>query len=297
MSARRSYLSRRQVLLDASVATLGLGLASSWSIPSAQAGVKGPDKIVFLLLRGGADALSILVPHGDDAYHRARPRTAIAPPGTGPDAAVDLDGYFGLHPRLAALKPLLDRGELGAVVAVGEAARLRSHPGARLAVSRCIAKAAGPSRAPSAPLALGDDELVRVARWIREDPKPGAVILESNGWDTHVAQGTGRGRLSKRLHELATSLLCLREAMAGEMQRTAVVVLSEFGRSLHETPMAGTDDGHASVVLYLGGATPGGHIVGPWPGLHVDALSEGRHLAPTVSVDDALTAIVGHREA
>jgi uncharacterized protein (DUF1501 family) len=297
MSAPRSYLSRRQVL-DASVATLGLGLASSWSIPSAHAGGKAPDKLIFLLLRGGADALSILVPHGDDAYHRARPRTAIAPPGAGADATVDVDGYFGLHPRLAPLKPLFDRGELGAVVAVGPATRIRSHPAARLAVSRCIAKAAGPSRAPTAPLALDDDELVRVARWIRDDPKPGAAILESHGWDTHLAQGTGAGgRLSKRLHELTTTLLCLREAMAGEMQRTAVVVISEFGRSLHETPMGGTDDGHASALLYLGGATPGGHIVGSWPGLHEGALSEGRHLTPTVSLDAALTAVVGNREA
>ena len=267
-------------------------------MPSAIAGVKAPDKLIFILLRGGADALSILVPHGDDAYHRARPRTAIAPAGGGADAAVDVDGYFGLHPRLSLLKPLFDRGELGAIVAVGPDARLRSHPAARLAMSRSIAAAAGTSRAPSAPLALDDHELVSVARWVRDDPRPGAVILESNGWDTHLAQGTGgSGRLSKRLHELATSMLCLREAIAGDMQRTAVVVLTEFGRSLHETPMAGTDDGHAGVLLYLGGATPGGHIVGSWPGLTEGALSEGRHLAPTVSIDAALSAVVGHREA
>jgi uncharacterized protein (DUF1501 family) len=295
MTSRRHPVSRRGVL-GASASALGLGLAGWWPPRLARAGEHPIDKLVFLVLCGGADGLSLVVPHGDDAYQRARARTRIAAPGRSSDAAVDLDGYFGLHPRLAPLRPLYDRAELGAIVAVGQATRIRSHAAARLAIARAIAKAAGP-RAPMDPAALDEGGLARAARWIREDPAPGTVILESDGWDTHVAQGTASGRLARRVVELASALVTLRAAIGPRLQRTAVVVLTEFGRSLSETPMGGTDDGHAGAMLYLGGAVAGGRVLGTWPGLDGDALSEGRHLRPTTSIEEALTAIAGGREA
>jgi uncharacterized protein (DUF1501 family) len=84
--------------------------------------------LVCVFLRGGADGLSLVVPHGEDRYHALRPTLAIARPGgSGSDRAVDLDGFFGLHPRLAPLLPIWKDGALGIVHAVGSDDETRSH--------------------------------------------------------------------------------------------------------------------------------------------------------------------------
>jgi uncharacterized protein (DUF1501 family) len=68
--------------------------------------------LVTIFLRGGADTLNLLVPHGDDAYHRARPTLAIAAPHR-------LDAFWGLHPALGPLVPFWDNGTLAFVHGVG----------------------------------------------------------------------------------------------------------------------------------------------------------------------------------
>src|SRR6266513_1103423 len=78
--------------------------------------------LVCLFQRGAVDGLNMIVPHGDPLYYRERPRIAV--PGTD---VVDLDGYFGLHPRLAALKPLWDSKSLAVIHAVGSPDATRSH--------------------------------------------------------------------------------------------------------------------------------------------------------------------------
>ena len=84
--------------------------------------------LVCLFQRGAADALNVVVPHGDRAYYRHRPSIAIARPrGTGSGSALDLDGFFGLHPSLAPFLPLWKRGMLAPVHAVGSPSSTRSH--------------------------------------------------------------------------------------------------------------------------------------------------------------------------
>ena len=85
--------------------------------------------LICLFQRGAADALNVLVPHGDAAYYRSRPNIAIPRPtmGAGPAGAIDLDGFYGLHPALAPLKPLWDMGILAPVHAVGSPSSTRSH--------------------------------------------------------------------------------------------------------------------------------------------------------------------------
>lgn len=85
------------------------------------------DVLVCVFLRGGADGMNLIVPHGDPDYHRSRPTLALPEPGGGPDAAVDLDGFFGLHPALAPLGELWSDGALAAVHAVGSPNETRSH--------------------------------------------------------------------------------------------------------------------------------------------------------------------------
>src|SRR5881397_1913662 len=81
--------------------------------------------LICLFQRGAADALNVVVPHGEKAYYDLRPSIAIPRPvGLGKplgaaESAIDLDGFFGLHPSLAPLKPLYDRRMLAPVHAVG----------------------------------------------------------------------------------------------------------------------------------------------------------------------------------
>jgi uncharacterized protein (DUF1501 family) len=84
--------------------------------------------LICLFQRGAADALNIVVPHGEKAYYAMRPSIAIPQPSRSvAGGAVDLDGFFGLHPALAPLKPLYDRGLLAPVHAVGSPSTTRSH--------------------------------------------------------------------------------------------------------------------------------------------------------------------------
>ena len=84
--------------------------------------------LICLFQRGAADALNIVVPHGERAYYAMRPSIAIPQPSRNAiGGAIDLDGFFGLHPALAPLKPLYDRKLLAAVHAVGSPSTTRSH--------------------------------------------------------------------------------------------------------------------------------------------------------------------------
>ena len=83
--------------------------------------------LVAIFLRGGIDGLNLIVPHADEHYYRHRQGLAIPRPGQGDNAAIDLDHTFGLHPRMAALKPLFDQGHAAALHAVGYDKNTRSH--------------------------------------------------------------------------------------------------------------------------------------------------------------------------
>ncbi len=85
--------------------------------------------LVCLFQRGAADALSMVVPHGDAEYYRLRPNIGIATPArsNGSSGVLDLDGFFGLHPALGPLHPLYGRGLLAPIHAVGSPSSTRSH--------------------------------------------------------------------------------------------------------------------------------------------------------------------------
>ncbi|MFO7684012.1 MAG: DUF1501 domain-containing protein [Chloroflexota bacterium] len=107
------------------------------------------DVLLVLFLRGAADALNMVAPHGEEAYYRARPSLAIARPDhttvTGSDRVIDLDGFFGLHP---ALRPLLDpwqAGHLAIIHACGAPDESRSHFKAMALMERGVADERGPA--------------------------------------------------------------------------------------------------------------------------------------------------------
>jgi uncharacterized protein (DUF1501 family) len=86
--------------------------------------------LVVIFLRGGADGLNLVIPHGDENYAKLRPTIAIPNPAAAGDAstkAIDLDGFYGLHPRLAPIAPYFDEGLAVAAHAVGYDQNTRSH--------------------------------------------------------------------------------------------------------------------------------------------------------------------------
>jgi uncharacterized protein (DUF1501 family) len=83
--------------------------------------------LVVVFQRGGMDGLNAVVPFKDRSYYSLRPSIAVAEPASGESRAIDLDGFYGLHPGLAALKPIFDKGQLAIVQATGSPDNTRSH--------------------------------------------------------------------------------------------------------------------------------------------------------------------------
>ena len=95
---------------------------------SATSGAAPGDTLVCIFLRGGMDGLSAVVPYGEGAtFYDARPTQRVREPGNASGAALDLDGFFGLHPALAPLEDIYRTGDLGVVHAVGSTDPSRSH--------------------------------------------------------------------------------------------------------------------------------------------------------------------------
>lgn len=101
------------------------------------------DILVYIFQRGAADGLNALVPHADPDYYTHRNTIAVPAPGD-PAGAIDLDGFYGLHPALAPLKALYDAGDLALVHASGVPHGSRSHFAAQGLVERGVADKAGP---------------------------------------------------------------------------------------------------------------------------------------------------------
>jgi uncharacterized protein (DUF1501 family) len=120
---RRNFLGGVATL--AAVQALGGLIAPpGWIIRPAHA-FNGKTLLV-VFLRGACDGLNVVVPYGDDEYHRLRPAIRIPPPGA-EFAAIDLDGFFGFHPQLAGLAELYHEGLVAVLPAVQYANASRSH--------------------------------------------------------------------------------------------------------------------------------------------------------------------------
>ncbi len=102
-----------------------------------------------------------------------------------------------------------------------------------------------------------------------------------NGWDTHARQSNTMGRGARALTD---TILTLRAGLGPVWSKTAVLCLTEFGRTAHENGSAGTDHGTGGAMLYAGGALRGGQVIGDWPGLQNGDLYDGRDLLSTRDV-------------
>lgn len=123
-------VTRRLFLKDSAIAAAGIGLMPSFLARAATTnGTRRKNKVlVAIFQRGAADGLNMVVPFGEGAYYAMRRSIAIpAPKSGGRDAAIDLDGFFGLHPALAPFKNIYDQKRLAIVHAAGSPDSTRSH--------------------------------------------------------------------------------------------------------------------------------------------------------------------------
>jgi uncharacterized protein (DUF1501 family) len=132
----------------------------------------------------------------------------------------------------------------------------------------------------------------RLGYLIGHDPRIRLAFASLGGWDTHVNQGNHKGRLANHLRPLGDGLAALAKGLGGAWSDTVVIVLSEFGRTVHENGDGGTDHGHGNVIWILGGNVRGGQVYGNWPGLALAQLYQRRDLAITTDYRVALAAIL-----
>jgi uncharacterized protein (DUF1501 family) len=120
--------SRRIFLKNGGLALVSLGFAPTFLGRTVEGlAAQGRQKVLITIFqRGAVDGLNMIVPFADADYYAGRPSIAIRSPG-GADSAIDLDGFFGFHPRMGGLKPLYDAGHLAVVHACGSHDETRSH--------------------------------------------------------------------------------------------------------------------------------------------------------------------------
>ncbi len=122
---RRRFL---KLLLSSSLAAGTGGLVEPFSFFGKASWAYTGKSLVVIFQRGGCDGLNLCVPYGDDYYFKARPTLAISPPGGGKEnSALDLNGFFGFHPRMMALHNLFNEGQVAIFPAVHYPNASRSH--------------------------------------------------------------------------------------------------------------------------------------------------------------------------
>jgi uncharacterized protein (DUF1501 family) len=121
-------ISRRIFLKDGALALVSLGFAPTFLARTVEGSQGSRQKILITIFqRGAVDGLNMIIPFGDRDYYASRPSLAIARPSADENTAVDLNGFFGMHPRMRPLKALWESGSLAIVHACGSHDDTRSH--------------------------------------------------------------------------------------------------------------------------------------------------------------------------
>jgi uncharacterized protein (DUF1501 family) len=132
--------------------------------------------------------------------------------------------------------------------------------------------------------------MTAAAKFLSDANGPCVAMVESTGWDTHANQVGPYAVLHRNLIALDRGLDALANGMGPRWSRTAVLVMTEFGRTVAMNGTAGSDHGTASAAFLLGGAVAGGRVLADWPGLKPTNLFAGRDLAPTADLRSVMKA-------
>jgi uncharacterized protein (DUF1501 family) len=118
------------------------------------------------------------------------------------------------------------------------------------------------------------------------------AMVEIGGWDTHVNQAGPFSPLSNNLRTLDAGIAALKDGLGPVWKDTAVIIVSEFGRTVAQNGTQGTDHGTAGAVFVLGGAVKGGRVLADWPGLKPGDLYQARDLKPTTDFRTIATGVL-----
>jgi uncharacterized protein (DUF1501 family) len=133
--------------------------------------------------------------------------------------------------------------------------------------------------------ARGYTEVIRAAAgFLKREDGPQVAVFDTTGWDTHANEGGAQGQLALRLGALDSGLRILKEQLGPVWQDTAVLLVTEFGRTAATNGTRGTDHGTGAAAFLIGGAVAGGRVIADWPGLSARSLHEGRDLKPTTDL-------------
>jgi uncharacterized protein (DUF1501 family) len=137
--------------------------------------------------------------------------------------------------------------------------------------------------------------LQQIAQLIKSDLGVEIAFVDVGGWDTHVNQGADQGQLAGRLDELGGALAAFTTDLGTRMRDVMVITMSEFGRTVKENGTSGTDHGHGTAMMIMGGDIRGGQVYGKWPGLAPEQRYEGRDLAITTDFRAVFSEVLrGH---
>jgi uncharacterized protein (DUF1501 family) len=129
----------------------------------------------------------------------------------------------------------------------------------------------------------------RLAQIMNKDPRVALAFMALGGWDTHVNQSA---QLARNLEQLGKGLATLQTTLGSTYADTTILVMSEFGRTVHENGDRGTDHGHGNVMWLTGGGIRGGKVYGDWQGLTSDRLYQERDLAITTDFRDVIATVL-----
>ena len=121
---------------------------------------------------------------------------------------------------------------------------------------------------------------------------PRVGLLEIDGFDTHALQGNEQGEHAELLEDLDNILRFFKKRMGPLYDDTAIVTVTEFGRTAFENGTQGTDHGWGSSMILAGGLVNGKQVVSDWPGLSKRNLFEDRDLKMTIDARDIYAEVV-----
>jgi uncharacterized protein (DUF1501 family) len=233
------------------------GLARGERVAGREAFAVGP--ITPLVARGPAKVLSYTPAHIQPASEDTMSRL--------------LELYRHTDPALA--QALAERGALAAIANRDMKTNAPKLTGPYAGVRMYFAEAAGAA-----------------AKFMARPDGPRVGALAFDGWDTHAQEGAAHGRLSALLGALDGALASFESGMGDAWKETAVMVITEFGRTARINGTEGTDHGTATVALLAGGAVKGGRVISDWPGVAEKALYQDRDLKPTTDLRAVIKGIL-----
>src|SRR5215212_492283 len=140
---------------------------------------------------------------------------------------------------------------------------------------------------PRGPLATS---LKQIAQLVKSNVGLEVAFADVGGWDTHEGEGGAQGQLANNFRNFAEAIAAFAKDLGSRMSDVVLVTMSEFGRTVRENGNRGTDHGHATAMLILGGNIRGGKVHGAWPGLA--SLYENRDLAVTTDFRDVFGEVL-----